>query len=371
MNAALTAPPAPAGILTDPCERFSKHRRFTAPLVRLLMAKTETREVGRQIANCALLLDLQIEQQPDGQFWAQLEGARFCTKRVCPFCDWRRSMRWRRRIAEGLHALGREQPKLRPLLLTLTLKTCELHELSGQLDHLHRSVNILTRRSFFPTDLWVRKTEITYPLRHGGEKRRPQTTDGGDPGMIPLGGHMAHAHVHMLLMVRPSYWGRDYIRSKRWTEEWMTAARIDYCPVVDVRAITTAKSSRWDGDVYFAAAMEVGKYITKASDYAALGGELPKILRQVHGKRLIGCSKSMRRFISDSEISAAELTDLPHYENEEGWPTSKARAHWIEAAQEYWLAATEGGECPSGAAGAAGGSLRALSPRSRPDQKVS
>jgi hypothetical protein len=175
----------------------------------------------------------------------------------------------------------------------------------------------------------------------------------------------------MLLMVRPSYFGRDYIKSQRWTEEWMTAAQLHYQPSVDVRAITTAKSSRWDGDVYFAAAMEVGKYITKASDYAALGGELPKILRQVHGKRLIGCSKSMRRFISDSDVTAAELTDLPHYGNEEEWPTSKARAHWIEAAQEYWLAATEGGECPSVAAGEAGGSVRAFSTRSRPDKEVS
>jgi plasmid rolling circle replication initiator protein Rep len=342
MPAAVTATICPSGILTDPLERCSRHRRFSAPLVRLLMAAASTREVGRKIANCARTLDLLMEKPPDGDLYAHLMQANCCRQRVCPWCEWRRSLRWQRRVYEGLEALAVEKPTHRPVLLTLTQKTCEIGELGDRIDEIHKSVNRLTKRKFFPTDLWFRKTEVTFPPRFGRatdaarkDKEEPSSDD-------ILGGRVAHAHVHMLLMNPPSYWGRDYVKSLTWTQEWMTAAKLDYCPVVDVRAITPSASSRLAGNVNLAAALEVGKYLTKSSDFHYLGGDLPEVHYQLRCHRMIGVSAAMRKYIPDAEITDQEMTDEPLRRLSQDSTFERVTAHWNEAAQEYWLAATEG-----------------------------
>lgn len=342
MKAAFTAPPAPAGILTDPCERCSRHRRFSAPLVRLLMANASTREVGRKIANCARTLDLLMEKPPDGDLYAHLVEVNCCRQRVCPWCEWRRSLRWQRRVFEGLEALAVEKPTYRPVLLTLTVRNCEVHELGQTLNDIHKSFHRFVRRSFFPTDLWFRKTEVTFPPRLSTGIVRPQTAADWVSGSGLLGGRMAHPHIHVLLMVPPSYFGKNYTKSLTYQREWMDCARLDYPPVVDVRAITTAASSRFAGNVNLAAALEVGKYITKSSDFQQLGVELPEVHFQLRCHRMIGVSGAMRKYIPATEITAEEMTDEPLRRLHPDSTFDRVKAYWNEAAQEYWLAATEG-----------------------------
>lgn len=342
MTAAQTAPPAPSGILLDPLERCSRHRRFSAPIVRLLMANAELREVGRKIANCAQTLDLLMESPPDGDLYAHLMGANCCNQRMCPWCEWRRSLRWQRRVYEGLEALAVEKPKLRPVLLTLTVRNCEIDQLGDTIRDMHRAWKRFTDRKFFPTDLWFRKTEITYPDRLQSQICRPQTSQHTLSRGEVLGGRWAHPHLHALLMVPPSYFSHGYVKSLTWQQEWMTAAKLDYSPVVDVRAITTAASSRLAGNVNLAAAMEVGKYITKASDYQQLGDQVPDVYHQIRGHRMIGVSSAMRQFIPDHEPTAEELTDQPLRMLSANSTFQRCAAHWNEAAQEYWLAVTEG-----------------------------
>jgi hypothetical protein len=342
MTAASTAPPAPAGSLPNPCERFGSHKNFTAPVSTAIGKDPQLREVAAAIGNCAQVLDLLIEQPPDQPLYAHLNGARVCNRRLCPWCEWRRSLRWKRRIERGLNLLAESNPSHRPVLLTLTVRNCELEALGETIEHLHRSWKRLQERSFFPTDLWLRRTEVTFPARLPTDICRPQTAADADPGSVPLGGRMAHPHVHALLMVRPSYFSHGYVKQTAWQQEWWDAARLDYCPVVDVRAITTAASRRWDGDVYKAAAQEVGKYICKATDYLGVKDRLPEVHRQLAHHRLIACSQPLRAFISDAEPQGDELTDQPLHLRDPDSELSPARAEWNAFAREYWVTPTEG-----------------------------
>jgi plasmid rolling circle replication initiator protein Rep len=335
------------------------------------MADTDTRSVGRSITDCSRFLKLLMELPMGGAPYAHLLDHNRCNRRLCPWCEWRRSLRWQRRIYEGLEVLAVEKPKLRPVLLTLTEKNCELHELGDRLSHMHKSLRRFYKRPFFPTDLWFRKTEITYPLRYGEEKVRPQTADGRACDDVPLGGRMAHPHIHMLLMVPPSYFSHGYVKSLTWTQEWMQAGRYDYVPNVDVRVVTVRKGSSLAGNVNLCAALEVGKYITKASDYQQLGKLLPEIYHQIRGHRMIGVSAAMRKYIPSNEPQGDELADEPVRKLSPSSDFDRARATWNELAREYWLAATEWGECPSVASPEGDGSVRALSPRSRQDKKLS
>ena len=40
----------------------------------------------------------------------------------------------------------------------------------------------------------------------------------------------AHPHYHALLLVKPSYFTKNYIKQSEWVEMWQKALRADYAP---------------------------------------------------------------------------------------------------------------------------------------------
>ena len=125
------------------------------------MRDTDTRDIGLKIANCANRIKAQVLVQDGLKPEVNLKAAHVCNARLCPFCEWRRSRVWRKRLYGGLEALYADQPKLIGLFLTLTVRNCPLTELGDTLDHMNASWRRFTARSFFPADYWFRRTEIT------------------------------------------------------------------------------------------------------------------------------------------------------------------------------------------------------------------
>jgi hypothetical protein len=52
--------------------------------------------------------------------WLRLKGANFCRARLCPLCNWRRSLKLRYQLGRVLNVVFSEDNSLRMLLLTLT-----------------------------------------------------------------------------------------------------------------------------------------------------------------------------------------------------------------------------------------------------------
>ena len=308
------------GPILDPLGKFTKHRVFNRPIAQSLMTDAETRDIGRDIANCACRLNLEIPLGDEGLEEPLLRGAQVCNRRLCPFCEWRRTRVWRARLIAGLNAFAAVQPKWSGVFLTLTVKNCQLTELRSTITDMHKALGRMSKVSAWPTSYWMRRTEVTVQR---------------EAGRITS----VHPHMHCLLLVRPSYWGKDYIKQLRWQQEWQMAARLDYTPVVDVRrAKAKPEDDHLHGVAPVSAVVEAAKYASKATDLLALGDELPEFHWQMRGLRLYGVSKDLQQYVKAADVSADELLDTDQFPVPCITPSLHAVAEWIEEAQEYRFA---------------------------------
>ena len=298
-------------------EPFSKHRRYHSPICKALAMDEDTRDVAKAIGNCALNLGIEIEM-PDGEEpQPKLRAVRACNRRVCPFCEWRRTKALRRRFFEGLPRFHEDFPTHHPIFLTLTVKNVGVEDLKTSITDLHRAWKRLTLCSFFPTPFWFRKTEVTI------SRSLDKKTETG----------MAHPHLHCLLMVPAGYFSHGYVKQTEWQKQWMMAARLDYSPIVDVRRCRSKSGAQTDSvSASLGASLEASKYAAKATDLIKLGDSLGEYHRQVKGVRLTGVSGSLKPYVSASEISETELTD-----GGESLPVEsvKGTAIWFEDLEEY------------------------------------
>ena len=300
--------------------KYNRHRQYNSPISRELMSDTGTRDIGQRIANCALVLKADVLLQGGSEPEVELRAAHLCNTRLCPFCEWRRTRAWRARLHQGLEAVYADQPRLRGVFLTLTVKNPRLEDLGSTLVQMNKAWQRLTQRAFFPTDLWFRRTEITVSGLPGSDR------------------FAAHPHFHALLLVPPSYFGRNYIKQTEWQKQWMTAARLDYAPVVDVRSAKShSKSGSNTADASKSAVLEAAKYAAKATSLMELGPAITELHWQIRGKRLYALSKKLKAYMRDGDISAEELMDTPQQPLPDGTEVIPAVAQWFEDASEYLI----------------------------------
>jgi hypothetical protein len=321
--------------------RFSKRKRHHSPVAKLLKDAPELAEMARSIANCANSLQVLLELPEGGDPFAMLTGYNPCNRRVCPMCEWRRSMVWRGRLLSGLDAFFEKHPKHRAIFATFTIRNVPVGDLGAALKEMHASWKRLTKCSFFPSAYWFRRTEVT--LNHVQAPLKVTQVASSSTEVDDLtrgegwGPVMAHPHIHSLLLVPARYFGPDYIRQTEWQRQWMMAARLDYVPVVDVRrarATFTTAESFYDAR---AAGIEAMKYATKATDLVKLKANLPEFVHQIRGHRLVSMSKALADFVPEHDPTAAEMGDdriagLPQLH-----PAVACLAQWDHSIQDYNL----------------------------------
>ena len=315
--------PGPCGVAASPSthsgvlEPYSKHRRYNTPICGHLALDPDTLDIARAIGNCATSIAVEVPLEGPQAGQAVLRAANPCNRRLCPFCEWRRSRAWRRRFFEGLPKFHEDFPTHRAIFLTLTVKNCPVNELRTTINDMHRGWNRMVQRSFFPTKFWFRRTEVT--------------KQGGDPALC-LGPSM-HPHIHAVLFVPAGYFSHGYVRQTEWTKQWMDAMRLDYQPVVDIRRARSRSSSGGATTAQSrAAAVEASKYATKATDLIAMGSSLGTYHYAIKGLRLTASSKSLKPYIADTPIDASLLVDNETCDVE---PTVRGKALWFEDVQEY------------------------------------
>ena len=273
--------------LTDLSEKdkpWDKHR-FNADRVQdHYWRSAEFENYARRVSECAQLLEFKLKPDAEaGLLKLKLSGARFCRVRHCPVCQWRRSLMWKAKAYKVLPKIVEKYPKHRWLFVTLTLKNCEITELRETLKHMNKSFQRMSQRKLWPADGWLRSTEVTL-----GRNRT------------------AHPHFHCLLMVPSGYFGPNYISQAKWVELWRSCARLDYNPVMDVRAV---KRNRKPMDLV----PEILKYCTKESDMVADREWFLELTRQMFKLRCIGTGGILKDYLQALE---AEPDDLIHVDEE-------------------------------------------------------
>lgn len=295
---------------------WDKHRA-SAEVVQKLYSNSEFQKYSDRINLCSRQLRFALEAQDDGEIRYRLRQARFCRVRLCPVCQWRRSMMWRARFFEAIPRVMKDYPKARFIFLTLTVKNCEITELRDTIKHLNAGWQRLSQRKAFPAVGWVKSIEVT---RNGSDRT-------------------AHPHLHAVLMVRPSYFKTGYISQKKWSELWQKCLRTDYTPLVHVQTVKGGNKGS-EGDIsegILHALLETLKYGVKESDLISDVEWLHELTVQLQKTRAVSVGGILKEY-----LNAEEPDDLIHdgkeaLDNllEELEPTNSVWFGWREMVKKY------------------------------------
>jgi len=270
--------------LTDisPSDKPWDVHRAQAQQIEKLYQKTVYDRLAVRIRQCTGYLGFGWETELEtGEKRLKLVMARFCRVRHCPVCQWRRSLMWQARLLRALPKIESAFPTARWIFLTLTLRNCPITDLRSTIQYMNVSLNRLTKRPEFTFNTlgWIRSTEVT------------RGCDGS-----------AHPHFHVLMMMRPSYFGRGYVTQARWTELWRESARLDYTPIVHVQAV---KSRHGSEHPLRGAIAETLKYSTKPEDLMDRDWLL-ELTSQIHNLRFIGSGGLLKEVLRESEEETDE-----------------------------------------------------------------
>lgn len=273
------------------------------------------KRAGRMFMCAGFLVFEKVRHIETGDARLRLRRANFCKNRYCPVCQWRRALMWVSRFVETLPKVLEKHPDHPFLFLTLTVPNCPVSELRETLQSMNKAWNRLRVRKEFSSIVgWVRTTEVNQ------EEARSD---------------YAHPHFHVLLMVKPSYFGKGYVKRDGWLKAWQGAMRDPSITQVDVRRVK--------GDL-IKAVKETFKYSVKPADLvreARMKGEtddeflrrierdnpwLYELTRQTNHLRYIAAGGVFKDFLKKAEkveeetdedfIGQSEVSDWQAIENE-------------------------------------------------------
>lgn len=235
---------------------------------------TEFQSYSDRIRDCSQLLDFRlVPEQTEGAYKLKLAAVRLCHCRQCLVCAWRRSLVYKARAYKVLPQVVQDFPTARYLFVTLTVKNCAITDLRETLKMMNQSFARLSKLKDFPAIGYLRTTEVT---------------KGRD-------GVSAHPHFHCLLMVKASFFGRNYIRQAEWVEMWRKSLRVDYNPVLDVQALKPQSSP-------VALLAEIVKYQCKPNDIVLSDREwFLELTRQLHRTKAIAFGGVFKEYFRELE----------------------------------------------------------------------
>lgn len=283
-------------------------RKVEADRIAALYAEEiEFRALGQRVHRCAgQIVFAWVADRETGELALRLRAAEFCRVRHCPVCQWRRSMMWQARFYQALPAIQAAFPRHRWIFLTLTVRNCHITELRATLAAMNTAWGRLVKRpEFKPVVGWVRTTEVTR---------------GAD--------NSAHPHFHCLLMVSPAYFGGShYVSQARWVEIWESCARLDYAPVVDVRAVKGDLSE---------AVQETLKYSVKPSDMESDSDWFMEMTRQVHKLRFIATGGALKDILKpEDKITNQDMVMADNPDGGEDIDAPRLRFGWDRPVKKY------------------------------------
>lgn len=275
----------PLATLSPKDKVWDNHRTQTHKVAQIYANDPQFERYAERMGDCASLLLFGLENG------LTLKSAPFCHCRNCPICQWRKSLRWKARMYEVYDQIKSQYPTHRWLFLTLTVENCHITDLRGVLKTMNNAWKKLTKRKEFASvDGWIRTTEVT----------RDKTK---------LNTH-AHPHFHVILMVKSSYFSRNYVKQMDWVRAWGSCLGVDYLPNVDIR---TVKPKDGDDTALKSAISETLKYAVKSADMVGDGSKSAQdwfyqYTKQVHRMNFVATGGVLKGALKpDDKITNDEM----------------------------------------------------------------
>nr|AAF04353.1 replication protein [Streptococcus thermophilus] len=257
---------------------------------------------------------LQFIQNQDGNL--KLYQAYFCKNKLCPMCNWRRSMKYSYQTSRIVDEAIKQSPKGRFLFLTLTVKNVEGQALNSTISQLTKSFDRLFKRAKVQRNLlgYLRSVEVTH-------NENDKTY---------------HPHIHVLMMVRPSYFQskKDYITQKEWSDMWSQSLKVDYTPMVDIRIV------KEKGKGLRGAVLETAKYPTKPIKLDIENKQVvDDLYNGLYRKRQLGYGGLFKTIKKQLQLDDVESGDLVHTsdDKENISKGTEIVAIWNANKQNYYL----------------------------------
>lgn len=255
-----------------------------------------------------------VFKMKDGRL--KLYQAYFCKARLCPMCNWRRSLKIAFQNKKIIEEVNRRE-KVRWVFLTLTVRNVEGEKLKETMDQMTKAWNNFSRYAKF------RKSVKGY-------FRAMEVTRNWDKDSEWYGTY--HPHFHVLLAVPTNYFSKNYIKQSEWTDMWQRAMKLDYTPIVHVARVKPKSESVNLVDVEEKlrqtileqnAIFEVSKYPVKDTDVIRGNEVTPENIQTVKDldkalayKRLIAYGGILKEIHKELQLGDAEDGDLIHIDED-------------------------------------------------------
>lgn len=232
----------------------------------------------------------------------RLVDANFCRFKFCPICVWRKSLKMYSQISAVTERLNEEYPSSRYIFVTLTVKNSSAHELKSTIDQLNDGFkNLVQNSKTVGGDIRVFKSSLL------GYLKCLEITYNADSKTY-------HPHIHAVFHLKASYFnGKNYLSHSKWVKMWQLLLKIDYEPMVDVRAIRKTSPKL---------IAEVAKYPVKTTDLLKIKDSseqvevIATLLTTTYHRRFVTFGGSFRQVKRQLSLDDVETGSLIHIESD-------------------------------------------------------
>lgn len=239
-----------------------------------------------RVRDCGSFLEFHVTESEK-----KLHLSNFCKDRLCPMCNWRRSLKIFSQVSRVMDCL--ESQGFNFLFLTLTVKNCSGDDLPCTCQMLFDGWrNLYHEKSVFQKSVFgtFRSLEVT---------RNKKTGE-------------FHPHLHVVLAVKPDYFKHGYISQVQWAELWRSCCSLEYTPIIDIRRIKD------DSKGISGAVAEVAKYAVKSTDFldgtfSECSSYVSSFLSALSGRRLCsftGVFSVARKALSLDDVETGDLVHV-------------------------------------------------------------
>ena len=266
--------------LVDGRRNWKERKKMSLQVSKLMKIYDPDR--AEKIRTCGTYLE--FVRTPDNK--NSLHHANFCRERMCPMCQWRRSIKLGVQADQIYRALT--ERGYQHVFVTLTVRNCTRDELNNTVDMLMESASRFRKTKLYKDAFKgsYRALEITYNPK----------------------GETYHPHLHYLMTVESDYFtGKNYVSKDDLIAAWKSAARLDYDPSVSITAVRQKP-----GQTIKSACAEMCKYPVKTAEIKS-ATVLETIDKALRGRRLIqwgGVAAQVRKELQLDDVESGNLINM-------------------------------------------------------------